>query len=521
VEGLLIAEELRRLQPLLPSRRLAWRFPDPHTFVLPLARGSLWLFNRPPHPRISLLQGPAPSAGRPLTGFQDLLAARAASELAGVSQRKLDRVLSLDFAPGEGFVETPRSSLIAELTGRNCNLILVDSNGIVLGAAREIRSDVNRYREIVAGKPYLPPPPFEKLDPRSVPRDELREALNGKAIREWRKVLDGIGPELTRALARATSLPVDRELLGPELTQALDGLEALLLEPAAFVRRALELPDSATMRERERREELRTLVERELRRELELVEKRLADLERAREAAAEADALRGVGDLLLAFSGQVPGGASEVTLSDFSGTARCVELDPAKSPAANAQGYYERARKREARARQAEVRQPELEARREELSALLARLGDLGDAELSELAEGFEGPARTQRKRGPGVSYRGPHGFTVLVGRSARENDELTFKVARSRDVWLHVQGYHGSHVIIRAENREVPFAAILFAARLAAAYSKAGESENVPVDYTLRKNVWRAKGQVSGAVNFSHQKTVYVAPSRHPDSEE
>ncbi len=115
------------------------------------------------------------------------------------------------------------------------------------------------------------------------------------------------------------------------------------------------------------------------------------------------------------------------------------------------------------------------------------------------------------------MRYEGPHGFRVVVGRSARENDEVTFKVARSRDLWLHVQGYHGAHVVILAENREVPFDTILFAAALAAGHSQARDSDNVAVDYTLKKNVWKVKGMPPGAVHFSHQKTVYVDPMRSP----
>ena len=80
------------------------------------------------------------------------------------------------------------------------------------------------------------------------------------------------------------------------------------------------------------------------------------------------------------------------------------------------------------------------------------------------------------------------------------------------------MQGYTGSHVVIQADNKEVPFETILFAAQLAAAYSKAGQSDNVPVDYTLRKNVWKPKGAVPGAVHYTQQKTVFVTPSRRPE---
>ena len=144
----------------------------------------------------------------------------------------------------------------------------------------------------------------------------------------------------------------------------------------------------------------------------------------------------------------------------------------------------------------------------------------LGTEELEALAEVHVKKPRTQHRTEPGIRYESPQGYRVLVGRNARDNDTVTFKLARSRDLWLHAQGYPGSHVVIQAENSEVPFETVLYAAQLAAAYSKAGASDNVPVDYTLRKNVWKPKGAPPGAVHFSQQKTVYVTPSRRPDAE-
>ena len=519
MEGLLIAQALERLSAELPARRGGWRFPDEHTFVLPIGDRSLWLFNRPPNPRLELRSG-APPSGGPVSSFQEQLVARAAGELEEVSQPQLDRVAEFSFAGAAGFVETPPVRLTFELTGRNCNLILLDARGIVLGAAREIGSDVNRYRQVIAGRPYLPPPPYEKADPRALGREELRELLAGESLRSTPRLLDGIGPQLVRALGRHAGVERDEGLAGEILERVLDGVELAVADAEGFVRQTLDLPDVADLRRREMRSALLERLEGHLRKELELVDKRLADLERTRAAAADADRLRDQGNLLLAYSHAIETGRSSVELTDFSGQPVSLQLDPLKNAAANAQDYFERARKREARARQAETREPELTGRREELSRLLAGLPELDLKELEEVAA-EQLPARQKSfRRQPGAAYRGPHGFRVLVGRNARENDHLTFKVARSRDVWLHVQGYQGSHVIIQAENREVPFDTILFAARLAAGHSRAADSENVPVDYTLRKNVWRPRGAPAGAVHFTRQKTVYVTPSRNPELE-
>ena len=101
----------------------------------------------------------------------------------------------------------------------------------------------------------------------------------------------------------------------------------------------------------------------------------------------------------------------------------------------------------------------------------------------------------------------------MLVGRNNRQNDQLTLKTAAKTDMWLHTKEIHGSHVIIRAEGREVSDTAIFEAARLAAYHSKAKESANVPVDYTFVKFVSKPSGAKPGMVIYVNQKTVVVDP--------
>lgn len=517
MEGLLIAETLRRLAPILPSPRLSWRFPDPYTFVLPLRQGALWLYNKPPNAQIAL-KDEVPPVGGTYTGFQDLLVARAGGPLEGAEQFKLDRALRLSFGARGGFVETPPVMLIAELTGRNCNLILVDQAGTILGVAREVTGEINRFRQLRAGLSYRPPPPYDKLDPRVATDKELVTAFSGRPLSALRKHVDGVGPELTAALAKALGVPRDRPLEGDEVPRAAALIRRLTLEPSRFLEEVGGRPDLAALREEEARSARVSKLRSALQKRRSLVQKRLDDLNRTLEAALEADELRAEGDLLMAYAHQVPPGASEVTLTDFAGGAKELELEPRLSAVENAQARYERAKKRLGRLEGAETREETLRAELRTLSELLARLDVLGDADLKDLTARYVAEPKPQGRAAPGTRYTSPQGYEVWVGRSAKGNDELTFKLAKSRDVWLHAQGYPGSHVIIRAENKEVPFETVLFAAQLAAAYSKAGDSDNVPVDYTLRKNVWKVKGAPPGAVHFTQQKTVYVTPSRRPE---
>lgn len=518
MEGLLIAEQRLVLEPHLPAPRYVWRFPDPYTFVLPLTRGALWLYNKPPNPQVAF-KDEVPPARSAHTGFQDLLVARASGKLVRVTQPKLDRALWLHFAAAEGFVSTPPVILIAELTGRNCNLILTDTDGLILGVAREVTSEINRFRQLRAGLRYQPPPPYEKLDPRTAPEDALKDALGGRTLKGVRKVVDGVGPDLTRALTLQTGFAKDYKVEGEDVDTLLAALRRLSREPSRVMREVVGLPDIETVRETEARDLKLQRLRSALEKQRQLLEKRLDDIEKTRRAAAEADALRAQADVLMAFQKQVPPHAEEVTLSDFSGEPLTVTLEPRLDAVGNAQALYERAKKREQRRTQAQTREDDIFTELEEVEGLLEGLETLSPTRLDELSDTYVAKPKKQVRAQPGIRYKSPQGYSVLVGRNARDNDTITFRLARSRDLWLHVQGYTGSHVIVQAENKEVPFETILYAAQLAAAYSKAGQSDNVPVDYTLKKNVWKPKGAPAGAVNFTQQKTVYVTPSRRPEA--
>ena len=105
-------------------------------------------------------------------------------------------------------------------------------------------------------------------------------------------------------------------------------------------------------------------------------------------------------------------------------------------------------------------------------------------------------------------------GYTVLVGKNNKQNDYLTTKLANDNDYWFHAKDIPGSHVILR-NNGDMPKLDILEkCASLAAYYSKAKFSSNVPVDYTLIKYVKKPNSSVPGYVIYTNQKTLYVQPS-------
>jgi predicted ribosome quality control (RQC) complex YloA/Tae2 family protein len=105
----------------------------------------------------------------------------------------------------------------------------------------------------------------------------------------------------------------------------------------------------------------------------------------------------------------------------------------------------------------------------------------------------------------------------VLVGRTARDNDQLTFRVARPNDLWLHAGDYPGSHVIVRnSSRRDIPHRTIIEAAQLAAKFSQARKDAKVDIHYTRRKYLTKPKGSAPGLVHMSNFKTITVEPGEN-----
>ena len=111
------------------------------------------------------------------------------------------------------------------------------------------------------------------------------------------------------------------------------------------------------------------------------------------------------------------------------------------------------------------------------------------------------------------LEYRSSEGYSIFVGRNNRQNDQLTLKAAEKRDLWLHVQKIHGSHVVIVCAGQAPGDQTVTEAAMLAAWHSQAREGQNVPVDVTPVRNVRKPAGAKPGMVVYDRYRTVYVTP--------
>ncbi|MDW8090949.1 MAG: NFACT family protein [Meiothermus sp.] len=497
MEGLFIHAVLRGLVGRLPLRTLGWAFPNEGTAALLLEGvGNLVLRYRPPHPLLAV--EPGRLEGEAKTPFQRLLEVRCKGRLLALEQLKLDRVVFLEFEGERGFVDTAPTRLVFEPTGRNANLILCDLEGCILGLDRAVSRAVNRYRELRPGLSYTPPPPYQKLDPRTLEEKDLVPLL-GQPLAQLIKNLDGVGKELAAELLRRVQLPPQTPLAPEHLPVVLEGIRSLVAQPAGQTG-----PSGLQQIWEEEAEALRKPLREALQRERKTLQARLLDYQQALERLEEAERLRGWGDLLMAYASQIPPGPL-ARVEDFSGKEVEIPLVPGLSPIQSAAKFYQRAKRLEASAEKALEMLPQTEAQIAALEAELARLEALSREELRK-------ESRRLRERGPqvGLRLRSPGGFEVWVGRNSKENDLLT-RMAHSEDLWFHVQGLPGSHVILRTQGRPADLPDLLFAAQLAAYHSRARGDKNVPVDYTPKKHVWRPRKAAAGQVLYTQARTLFV----------
>lgn len=500
MEGLLINAVLRELTPHLPLRSLGWVFPDEGTAALLLeGLGNLVLRYRPPKPILTL--EPGKLEGEAKTPFQRLLEARCKGRLVGAEQVKLDRVVTLDLEGEKGFRDTAPTRLVFELTGRNANLMVCNLEGQIIGLDRPVTPAVNRFRQLRSGLVYVAPPPYHKLDPRSLKLEDLSVLLGKPLASAVQKQLDGIGKELALELARRAGLTPETPVSDAGLPRIYQALQSLVANPA----QQTDLSESLRAEwEVEEAEGLRKPLREVLQRQLKTLEARLADYQRALSRLDEASRLRAWGDLLMAYARQIePGNTAKLT--DFAGNPVEIPLEVGLSPIQNAEKFYLRAKRLEANAEKALALEPTTQAQIASLKSQIEQLERLSREEL--LAQN-----KKIRDKGPqlGLRLKSPGGFDVWVGRSSKENDFLT-RSAHSEDLWFHVQGIPGSHVILRTQGRNAALPDLLYAAQLAAFYSKAKGDKNIAVDYTSKKHVWRPRKAAPGQVLYTQGRTLFV----------
>lgn len=249
------------------------------------------------------------------------------------------------------------------------------------------------------------------------------------------------------------------------------------------------------------------------------VERRLAALKRERDAARSPEEPRLRGQLILAHKSSIRRGADRVELPDFEGAALEIELDPALDAVANAERYFDEARRRERARQKLPTEIAEGERQLEILRTAIETLAAEGPSEeLWEVAGGAPAEAGARAGPEPRLPYhrfRSTGGLEIRVGRGARDNDALTLRHSSPDDIWMHARQVQGAHVILRWGRKDENPAQrdLLEAATLAAVHSGARHSGTAAVNWTRRKYVRKPRKSPPGTVVTERVQTIFVEP--------
>lgn len=485
-----------------------------------------------------------------------------------LTQPGMERSAELTLRVTDEFGRESRRTLVLEAIGRRSNLILLDEERRIIDCLRRVDSEMSSERQVLPGLFYELPPTHEKRPFTAGDEADFRAAL--AAANPERPadafLLDtyfGLSPLVARELVFQAAGDSGKRVY--ELTEAQETAlwQAILAlrqrvedgdfqpiclyrdgKPAEFsylpIRQYGDLMENREMesfsalmdvfyesREREERTRQRgqDLI-RSVTSARDRCRRKLAQQRQEFAKCQDRDQLRISGELITANLYRMERGQTKLTAENYY-DPDCREitipLDPLLTPQQNAAKYY----KRYTKARTAEKYLTEQMALAQRDEAYLESvLEELRQAETeqdfldirAELREnGFlkrSGKEKKELKRATKPrEFRTSGGWRVLVGRNNRQNDQLTTKTADYRDLWLHTQKIHGSHVILCSGGQEVPEEDLLQAARLAAYFSQAKDSANVPVDCAAVRYVKKPAGARPGMVTYTNARTLYVTP--------
>ncbi len=445
------------------------------------------------------------------------------ARITGLEQPDRERMLLIRLETYDELGTEAPKTLAAEMLGRNANLVLVGSDGRILDAARRVDAEMSPLRQLLPGLIYrLPPQPeagrLSGLSPLT--RREL--AFRGL-------------PETAASLA---DLPTGPTLLlengAPKDFAALDilqygpGVECVRYGGWSELLEAFYTERERVEHLRSRSKSMAKLVRGAVARTERKLSARIGELG----ATEDRELMKRRGDLITANIWRMTPGMTELVTEDFYDPddptrTVAVPLDARKSPQQNAAAYYKQyTKKKAAREHLTSL----IEENTEELAYLnsiaeeLSRAqsqGDLTDIREELVRAGYLRPEKPKGKKVkspkpmPPLRFTTSGGYEVLVGRNNLQNDELTFKLARRTDLWLHVQKLHGAHVILVCRDTEPPEADVYEAACLAAGYSEAAQSGRTAVDVTQVRSVKKPRGARPGRVIYTDQRTIFAEPKQ------
>ena len=485
------------------------------------------------------------------------------ARIESLEQPDFERLLVLNLDARDEMGAAVKKQLVVEMLGRQSNVILVGPEGHIIDCMRRVDSTMSEVRPVLPGMLYRLPPQQEKpvlFDTTPEERCAFLSGMEpGTAVDKWLlNTFSGLSPLTCRELchrAFGESDPRFQSMTDEQRDALLAAMDDLIQRVAAGALEPIMLLDgdqpkdfsfwpvtqygsaltcaqygsfSALLDEfylrRDKAEAMRRksqALTRSVKTVRDRTAKKLALQQEELKRSEDREALRRRADLITANLYRMKKGDRTLVAQDFY-AEDCPEvevpLDPLKTPQQNAAALYKSYQK----AKTAEAHLTKLiDEAEQSLNYLNSVLDELARAEserdLAEIraelrATGYLRKEKTNKReksqpRAP-LRFVSSTGYEILVGRSNTQNDELTHKIARRTDIWLHTQKVHGSHVIIRAQDTQPDGQTLAEAASLAVYYSQARGGGKTPVDYTMVRFVRKPSGALPGMVLYTEYQT-------------
>ncbi|TJX65681.1 fibronectin/fibrinogen-binding protein [Soehngenia saccharolytica] len=488
--------------------------------------------------------------------------------ISSIEQHLLDRVVIITVSGKDELGYQEYKQIVVEIMGKYSNIILVDkSSNKVIDAIKRVNKDMSRVREVLPGLEYTLPPLNDKIDPRDVDLNLFKEIIdkNNKNLRVDKFLYQnflGLSPLISKEICMRSNIFIDRTLLSladieilaiynafidvinkvnnneflPTANIEKDGkVNYFYVFPLAQFNAANDIYFESVSklldfiyykidkddRIKQKSSSIRKIVENRI----EKLEYKLSKIQEELLESTEREKYKIYADLIQSNIHIIPKGAAIVKLSNFyDAEQKTIEipLDVKLSPAANAQKYYKKYAKLKAASKILKEQIAEAQNEIFYLESIIVSLNLVNEFdELEEIKDeltknGYikkpSGKKKIENgKKTKPLHYLSSDGFDIYVGKNNKQNEYLTTRFAKKDDLWFHAKNIPGSHVIVKAQNSEIPESTIIEAAYLAALFSKNNMERKVDVDFTKRVFVKKPKDTKYGFVNYDNFKTITI----------
>ena len=473
-----------------------------------------------------------------------------------------ERILFLDFQCTNEMADTVVITFSVELMGRYSNLVIFHKDGKIIDALKRVDFEASEIRQLLPGLDYTMPPLQARPYFMTVSSEGVIAALADHELPvqdALMRTCGGIGPVVSREIAfrafkgeevYANKLSLEQK---KSLIQVLNTIKELYQDGGkpcmvknqhgkpiefSFMELTQYLPtftletfDSysemfdAYYSTKDKQERLRQ-KSKELTRAVKNMYERAVRKQSTRreelQQSQKSDDLRVYGELIQANLYQMEKGQKSVTLDNYyTGEKVIVPLDLRLTPSANAQKYFKNYKKKQTAIKMLDKLLLDGEYEITYFETVLDAIDRAeGEQSLNDIRMELKGQGYLKyfklkdKKQKPSdfIRYQSTDGFLILVGRNNTQNDKLTIKTARGKDLWFHTKNAPGSHVVIMSEGDDIPNLSKNEAAQLAVLHSSQSGGNKVAVDYTEVRNIKKTADLKIGMVIYDNYETAYIS---------